>query len=102
MLSFGFLFFFFQAEDGIRDVAVTGVQTCALPISLEEQLREGEPQGWREQPVGLPDRIGDAGCLQSLPRLPPQGIYLHFSTDSSVLFAAISASTISSRSPSRT
>src|SRR2546429_3030368 len=28
-----FLFFFFQAEDGIRDVAVTGVQTCALPIS---------------------------------------------------------------------
>src|SRR2546429_6231257 len=28
------LFFFFQAEDGIRDVAVTGVQTCALPILL--------------------------------------------------------------------
>src|SRR3989449_8320452 len=28
-------FFFFQAEDGIRDVAVTGVQTCALPISLK-------------------------------------------------------------------
>src|SRR2546429_3704783 len=27
------LSFFFQAEDGIRDVAVTGVQTCALPIS---------------------------------------------------------------------
>src|SRR2546429_9274994 len=26
------VFFFFQAEDGIRDVAVTGVQTCALPI----------------------------------------------------------------------
>src|SRR5687768_18133003 len=28
-------FFFFQAEDGIRDVAVTGVQTCALPISCQ-------------------------------------------------------------------
>src|SRR5205085_3026299 len=28
------LFFFFQAEDGIRDLTVTGVQTCALPISL--------------------------------------------------------------------
>src|SRR5690349_22067741 len=27
-----FLFFFFQAEDGIRDLYVTGVQTCALPI----------------------------------------------------------------------
>src|SRR5256884_2790056 len=32
-----FLFFFFQAEDGIRDVAVTGVQTCALPISSVPQ-----------------------------------------------------------------
>src|SRR5215203_1767031 len=37
------VFFFFQAEDGIRDIGVTGVQTCALPIlgetaysSLEE------------------------------------------------------------------
>src|SRR5260370_9970941 len=29
-----FLFFFFQAEDGIRDSSVTGVQTCALPICL--------------------------------------------------------------------
>src|SRR5260370_20713311 len=30
---FLFVFFFFQAEDGIRDSSVTGVQTCALPIS---------------------------------------------------------------------
>src|SRR5206468_9249964 len=30
---FFFFFFFFQAEDGIRDLIVTGVQTCALPIS---------------------------------------------------------------------
>src|SRR2546430_11104673 len=28
-------FFFFQAEDGIRDLTVTGVQTCALPICIE-------------------------------------------------------------------
>src|SRR3972149_4022018 len=28
------LVFFFQAEDGIRDLTVTGVQTCALPISI--------------------------------------------------------------------
>src|SRR2546427_8242138 len=33
MLCFIF-FFFFQAEDGIRDLTVTGVQTCALPILL--------------------------------------------------------------------
>src|SRR5204862_3531118 len=32
MLCFYFCFFFFQAEDGIRDLYVTGVQTCALPI----------------------------------------------------------------------
>src|SRR2546426_7574824 len=30
-----FFFFFFQAEDGIRDYKVTGVQTCALPISTQ-------------------------------------------------------------------
>src|SRR5690606_40888737 len=30
--SISFFFFFFQAEDGIRDFHVTGVQTCALPI----------------------------------------------------------------------
>src|SRR2546423_4035766 len=29
------IFFFFQAEDGIRDKLVTGVQTCALPISMQ-------------------------------------------------------------------
>src|SRR3712207_8930588 len=28
-------FFFFQAEDGIRDISVTGVQTCALPIFIK-------------------------------------------------------------------
>src|SRR5256885_7568806 len=32
-MSFCYLVFFFQAEDGIRDYKVTGVQTCALPIS---------------------------------------------------------------------
>src|SRR5206468_5474074 len=44
-------FFFFQAEDGIRDLIVTGVQTCALPICpdplpmpfLTGRLRRGQP-----------------------------------------------------------
>src|SRR2546426_5198624 len=36
-----FLFFFFQAEDGIRDYKVTGVQTCALPISLSSRCARG-------------------------------------------------------------
>src|SRR2546430_17680389 len=48
-------FFFFQAEDGIRDLTVTGVQTCALPISargrgflracLEGRTRQCPPDG---------------------------------------------------------
>src|SRR3989449_4207738 len=43
------LFFFFQAEDGIRDVAVTGVQTCALPISsLNTIERIGRPEAAEE------------------------------------------------------
>src|SRR5437763_17162424 len=33
-------FFFFQAEDGIRDTSVTGVQTCALPIFNEPSAQE--------------------------------------------------------------
>src|SRR5438874_12426740 len=37
-LSLGF--FFFQAEDGIRDLYVTGVQTCALPIFLQVRERQ--------------------------------------------------------------
>src|SRR5438046_4335332 len=37
-----FFFFFFQAEDGIRDWSVTGVQTCALPISSERAPAGGD------------------------------------------------------------
>src|SRR5438034_2156167 len=42
-----FFFFFFQAEDGIRDHCVTGVQTCALPISsFAEKPGVLELGGW--------------------------------------------------------
>src|SRR5256885_13539100 len=34
LMYISFFFFFFQAEDGIRDYKVTGVQTCALPICI--------------------------------------------------------------------
>src|SRR6266496_4838336 len=40
---FFFFFFFFQAEDGIRDLYVTGVQTCALPISLVPRRIHSRP-----------------------------------------------------------
>src|SRR5438270_7962990 len=39
---FFYFFFFFQAEDGIRDLTVTGVQTCALPISDRARVRDVE------------------------------------------------------------
>src|SRR5260221_6729633 len=42
-------FFFFQAEDGIRDHCVTGVQTCALPISRCAQRQGPDDRGAREE-----------------------------------------------------
>src|SRR3989475_8784012 len=64
-----FFFFFFQAEDGIRDLTVTGVQTCALPISLlVGELRSRPhpvlgpsgpaPPGWYPQPCRRRDTRG--------------------------------------------
>src|SRR5438034_10631431 len=52
-----FLFFFFQAEDGIRDHCVTGVQTCALPISV------------RARPTVPRDRRARGARLRLQPRL---------------------------------
>src|SRR5256884_5855587 len=50
-------FFFFQAEDGIRDVAVTGVQTCALPILVDNMaVRLGRA------PVALRQAVADLGA----------------------------------------
>src|SRR3712207_7218745 len=43
--AFLYFFFFFQAEDGIRDIGVTGVQTCALPISCRFNGRTAQPLG---------------------------------------------------------
>src|SRR5256884_2439307 len=51
------VFFFFQAEDGIRDVAVTGVQTCALPIF------RGAPEGHQS-----PGRRRARGAREPAPR----------------------------------
>src|SRR2546422_4478757 len=56
-LARGLFFFFFQAEDGIRDVAVTGVQTCALPIWSRTALRRApEPLPWIKRTLGRPAR----------------------------------------------
>src|SRR5256885_5393148 len=49
-------FFFFQAEDGIRDYKVTGVQTCALPISESRRSGEWNLDGTRAGAPGSDNR----------------------------------------------
>src|SRR5271157_4284748 len=77
-------FFFFQAEDGIRDADVTGVQTCALPISPGAPLRivfENAEVAVADKPAGQPTaplRPGETGTLVNAvlgryPELVPAG-----------------------------
>src|SRR5690606_41125035 len=56
------LVFFFQAEDGIRDFHVTGVQTCALPISVNAELEDAPPFSL----VLLARRLIGAGSVTAL------------------------------------
>src|SRR2546430_10735071 len=52
-------FFFFQAEDGIRDLTVTGVQTCALPIFA----KSGVADHIKQRPVLMPVGIEKGGSV---------------------------------------
>src|SRR2546426_10667720 len=97
------VFFFFQAEDGIRDYKVTGVQTCALPICMEWVTRwspEWLPPGdvivataWQSAPIvaAAPAPAGgkfylvqhyeslyhgDATTVDAPYRLPPQTLVI--------------------------
>src|SRR2546425_593876 len=60
------IFFFFQAEDGIRDKLVTGVQTCALPICAGASTVSGAPSSlWFDNSTAIifpslaPDNVND-------------------------------------------
>src|SRR5437762_9163455 len=70
------LYFFFQAEYGIRDTSVTGVQTCALPISLCQLARVlGGAQAACNAAVGLSHKPSGSGGFCTLdfdlgPRAP--------------------------------
>src|SRR5690606_39514700 len=61
-----FFIFFFQAEDGIRDFHVTGVQTCALPISEPLEVRGAQ---FDDEVVGDdgPVAVPDGGVVVALP-----------------------------------
>src|SRR4051794_41945830 len=70
------LFFFFQAEDGIRDGRVTGVQTCALPIyttagklaelerRYDEAVHAGSARAVEKQHARGKMKIGRASCRE--------------------------------------
>ena len=65
-------FFFFQAEDGIRDRLVTGVQTCALPISAIDHMHDwtvGTPQDdWVSMAIPADGSYGiEPGVIYSYP-----------------------------------
>src|SRR6266511_5214285 len=77
------VFFFFQAEDGIRDFHVTGVQTCALPISGWQSGSAGGEQGGQRaagggvcRPVVTRSRraVSGLGAARSRLRRPPRRI----------------------------
>src|SRR3712207_6847044 len=64
-------FFFFQAEDGIRDIGVTGVQTCALPISS----RPGGEAMMRRCLMALLLLLGGCAAPLAVDRLDQQAAY---------------------------
>src|SRR5260370_423249 len=59
--------FFFQGEDGIRDSSVTGVQTCALPIFINQLYgvtrNDGTDDGFRVQGIACRQAIGPSHKL---------------------------------------
>src|SRR5690606_40787354 len=58
------LYFFFQAEDGIRDFHVTGVQTCALPILFDDVgFRYPGSERWALRHVSFELRPGERLAL---------------------------------------
>src|SRR5438552_14899819 len=70
--SFSFLFFF-QAEDGIRDDLVTGVQTCALPISTPAMPAAAGMVSSHAQTIrpATPQRTADNRCAAPTPDIAP-------------------------------
>src|SRR5699024_11444606 len=71
---FVYFFFFFQAEDGIRDRNVTGVQTCALPI-FQQSANARSPMFFRQ-----PGSTGDPSVLQFINAPSPISVSVLFSS----------------------
>src|SRR2546429_6272858 len=70
------VFFFFQAEDGIRDVAVTGVQTCALPIFMRAGVLQIGATSTLTLTSNTPARMIMIGRCDKHPgAIPPTTIY---------------------------
>src|SRR3712207_9147351 len=58
-----YIFFFFQAEDGIRDIGVTGVQTCAVPIYINLKLSYIKCKGAKDKERIIPIGSYAVNCL---------------------------------------
>src|SRR5256886_3081573 len=69
VMIYSCFFFFFQAEDGIRDLTVTGVQTCALPICYESTRLCSRVAGPDEERVALLETTAEAVRSCTLCRL---------------------------------
>src|SRR6266436_4696071 len=83
-------FFFFQAEDGIRDVAVTGVQTCALPIlSAGSAAHDGAAAGNSQRAASHPPVHRDTSTAVSSPETADQPDLLQRLKHSAIQFARL-------------
>src|SRR2546427_7800563 len=94
---FSVFFFFFQAEDGIRDLTVTGVQTCALPILIfhrviaDFMIQGGCPQGrgtggpgykFEDEKNGVKHEVGSLSMANAGPNTNGSQFFItHIKTD---------------------
>src|SRR5256886_3886733 len=115
IVSLSFFFFFFQAEDGIRDLTVTGVQTCALPIwnllgcavfrgrraHKFHDSNAGRPASALHRFRASGKEAGYQGALQLNPEVSPRSVSLGLYSGTSFESAPSSAARFRSRTLSK-
>src|SRR5207244_5449352 len=100
-------FFFLQAEDGRRDDLVTGVQTCALPISISTRPRSSALTPLSRYSGSTPRRAASHSTVSAVGRVLPRSIWLRYSFEKrpparSLWVSPAAARRLRRRSPSGT